>query len=131
MVETWALGSQAGWVERAGNNNRFRAYTSGQTAGKKRRAARGLFFVLAFLILFSGLTVVRTFASSDHVQPETVSEVVVYADTGDTLWDLAAALKKESMDNRQAVHLLMERNNLNSSRIQSGQKLIVPSEMLP
>jgi phosphohistidine swiveling domain-containing protein len=90
-----------------------------------------MFFILALLILFSGFTVMRTFASGSHVDAETAAEAIVYADTGDTLWELAASLKKDSMDIRQAVHLIMERNNLTSPAIQSGQKIIVPGSVLP
>lgn len=93
--------------------------------------ARAAFFVLAFVILFSGLTLMRTFASGEQVEPASASEMVIYADTGDTLWKLAASVKKPSMDTRQAVHLLMKRNQLSSSSIESGQSLIVPVEMLP
>ena len=73
----------------------------------------------------------RSFASDDQVQPASAAEIVIYADTGDTLWQLAASVKKESMDTREAVHRLMKRNHLSAPTIESGQRLIVPEEILP
>ncbi|MBW5448185.1 LysM peptidoglycan-binding domain-containing protein [Cohnella sp. CFH 77786] len=112
-------------------NNTRQASGSGVAAGIGWLLARLMFFMLAFVLLFGGLTLVRTFASEEHVQQPTGTETVIYADAGDTLWTLASSLKKESMDTRQAVYLLMERNDLRDSALQNGQMLIVPNEILP
>lgn len=93
--------------------------------------ARALFFLLAFAILFSGFVLVRSFASSDGVSPVAPTESVIYADTGDTLWSLADAVKKPSMDTRHAVQLLVDRNHLKDTSLRAGQPLIVPAELLP
>lgn len=93
--------------------------------------ARLLFFALAFVILFAGFTLIRTSASETQIRPESPSETIIFADTGDTLWDLASAVKKPSIDTREAVHQLMKRNHLDSSALESGQRLIVPESILP
>ncbi|WP_276351434.1 LysM peptidoglycan-binding domain-containing protein [Cohnella caldifontis] len=93
--------------------------------------ARAVFFSLAFVLLLVGLSWAHTFASEEDVRPAAASEVVIYADTGDTLWKLASSVKKPSMDTRKAVHLLMKRNDLSNASLRSGQALIVPAEILP
>ncbi|WP_164472692.1 LysM peptidoglycan-binding domain-containing protein [Cohnella candidum] len=133
MVQSWALGSHTSSVtavRRSSSSNRGQA-SSRQGSGQRWRLARMMFFVLAFAILFSGFALVKTFASEENVQPASTAEKVVYADSGDTLWHLAATLKKDSMDTRKAVRLLMERNDLHDPSLKNGQMLIVPNEMLP
>jgi hypothetical protein len=132
MVQSWAMGShpvsrstyRIGAVPAAGSSARMKV-------SKGMRLARLAFFALAFLVLFSGLTLMRTFASDNQVQPVTAVETKISADAGDSLWSLAASVKKDTMDNRQAVHLIMKRNGLHTSALQNGQVLIVPAEVLP
>ena len=83
------------------------------------------------MILFSGLVFAHTFASSEEGIPASTDEIVISVDSGDTLWELAAEYKKDRMDTRDAVHLLMKRNGLSSSSLYTGQELIVPAKMLP
>ncbi len=45
---------------------------------------------------------------------------------GDTLWDIASSYRKEGQDVRQIVYNIKIQNELNSSSIQVGQKLVVP-----
>ncbi|MDB4868284.1 MAG: LysM peptidoglycan-binding protein [Cohnella sp.] len=73
----------------------------------------------------------RTFASEQRIEPASASEQVLSVDTGDTLWTLAASVKKDSMDIRDAVHQIMKRNGLTSSALSSGQDLVVPDTILP
>ncbi len=136
MIQTWALSANTVSSNKvriqsaAGRHAASRP--SGHQGGVKLMAvARAMFFLLAFAILFSGFVLVRSFASSDSVSPVTSAESVIYADTGDTLWSLADAVKKPSMDTRYAVQLLADRNQLNDSSLRAGQSLIVPAEMLP
>ena len=95
------------------------------------KAARGLFTILAFLVLFSGFTLMRSFASTGEQAPATGEEIVVSVDSGDTLWALARAYKNPAIDTRQAVHVLMERNGLSGPDLKSGQSLIFPAKILP
>lgn len=95
------------------------------------RAARGLFVLVAFLLLFSGFTLMRSFASTGELAPASNDEIVISVDSGDTLWELARTYKDPALDTRQAVHVLMERNRLSSPALQSGQELIFPANILP
>jgi len=131
MVQTWALNPRMRGNLPNEKNTYFRARRGRRQNEWNWKAARTLFFALALLILFSGFAVMRTFASGDRIEAERASEIVVYADSGDTLWELAAAYKKESLDIRQAVHALMERNHLKNPGLEAGQKIIVPSSILP
>jgi LysM repeat protein len=92
------------------------------------RLARGLFFLFAFLLLFTGFTFMHTSASTEQLQPS--DELVISVDSGDTLWELAKAYKMNSMDTREAVHYLVKRNNLSSSEIKMGQTLIIPARIV-
>lgn len=103
-------------------------------ARNKRRmwpAARMLFLLLAFALLFGGLTFMRSFASADQVPPASAAESVLVVDSGDTLWSVATAVKQPSMDTRHAVHMIMKRNQLPSATLEAGQLLIIPAEMKP
>ncbi|OXS61025.1 hypothetical protein B1A99_05720 [Cohnella sp. CIP 111063] len=108
------------------------------TRGEKReqgsanwKAARGVFTLVAFLLLFSGFTLVRSFASTGELAPASSEEIVISVDSGDTLWELARTYKDPAIDTRQAVHVLMERNGLSAPDLQSGQQLIFPAKILP
>lgn len=130
MVQTWVLNPRVRGERSANLHTYSRRRQTRQHAGASWKAARAVFFVLALLILFSGFTFMRSFASGSHVEAETAAEVVVYADAGDTLWELAAAYKKDSMDIRQAVHSIMERNHLKTPVLRIGQKIIMPGSIL-
>jgi LysM repeat protein len=73
----------------------------------------------------------RSFAADEGVAPRTAEELVVSVDSGDTLWQLAATYKSDSVDTREAVHVLMKRNGLSSSTLEMGQTLIIPARILP
>lgn len=95
------------------------------------RLARGLFFLFAFLLLFTGFSFMHTSASTEQVQPNASEELVISVDSGDTLWELAKTYKKSSMDTRDAVHYILKHNNLSSSELRSGQVLIIPARIIP
>ena len=107
------------------------SHRNGPARAKLFTAARMLFFLLVFALLFSGFMLLRTSASSESVPTATAEESIVYVDFGDTLWGLADAWKDPTMDTRHAVYLLAQRNRLDDSSLYSGQMLIVPAEMLP
>ncbi|QJD82538.1 LysM peptidoglycan-binding domain-containing protein [Cohnella herbarum] len=52
-------------------------------------------------------------------------------DSGDTLWHIAKLHMKDSLDTRQAVHDITQRNRLTSSEVKVGQALIIPADILP
>ncbi|WP_373231528.1 LysM peptidoglycan-binding domain-containing protein [Cohnella sp.] len=117
--------------------NHTTTFKSGRAVQQQRaisahnwRLARGLFFLFAFLVLFSGFTFMHTSASTDQVVPISSEELVISVDSGDTLWKVAKTYKKASMDTREAVHYLLKRNNLSSSELKIGQTLIIPSRIM-
>ncbi|XID94426.1 LysM peptidoglycan-binding domain-containing protein [Paenibacillaceae bacterium WGS1546] len=97
---------------------------------KSGQAVRSLFMLLAFLILFSGFSMMRTAASPQAVSPAAKGELVISVDSGDTLWEIARTHTVVSMDTRQAVHAIMERNALRSASLKPGQELILPASLL-
>ncbi|WP_052476355.1 cell division suppressor protein YneA [Cohnella kolymensis] len=132
MVHTWvtaAAGSTASVHKTKVSAKRQFSRSTGPI--RNWRMARSFFFIIAFLILFSGFTIMRTFAANEEVPPRAAEEIVISVDSGDTLWQLAAAYKSESVDTREAVHALMKRNGLSSSSLEMGQTLIIPARILP
>ncbi|MFD0670269.1 LysM peptidoglycan-binding domain-containing protein [Cohnella sp. GCM10027633] len=138
MVHTWVSGSSAtASTLRNGTAYAKPAYagrTAPQAPARSHRGlgiARSFFILFAFLILFSGFAFAHTFASDAEVSPATATEISISVDSGDTIWDLAASYKKDTMDTRDAVHAIKKRNGLSSSSVQAGQTLILPAKMLP
>jgi hypothetical protein len=132
MIQSWVLSSNTSPAARVHTAASFKArFASSTQPAKGWRFARILFFATAFVILFTGMTLMRTFASEQRIEPASASEQVLSVDTGDTLWTLAASVKKDSMDIRDAVHQIMKRNGLTSSALSSGQDLVVPDTILP
>ncbi|MGG4145413.1 LysM peptidoglycan-binding domain-containing protein [Paenibacillus algorifonticola] len=80
-----------------------------------------------FIVLFSGLLLVRTEASVNHVAPAVAGEQTVVVTQGDTLWELARKYSDNSEDIRWSVYQIRERNHLSSPDIWPGQKLVIPS----
>jgi nucleoid-associated protein YgaU len=104
----------------------------GTAVMKNWKMAKTLFLICSFLILFSGFTLVHTFASaSGEPTPAISGELVISVESGDTLWSIARTHKNPALDTRQAVEAISERNRLASPLIQSGQELIIPAKLLP
>jgi hypothetical protein len=131
MVHSWVGSSPVSSIHtHAASIKSGRASRLPASGSRNWKIARSLFFLLAFLILFSGLTLVRTFASTGEVSPALGEEIVVSIDSGDTLWHLAKTYKKDSIDTRQAIHLILERNGLSTSAVKPGQTIIIPARIL-
>jgi hypothetical protein len=123
------------WVMQSGSATGNVSYKTA-SARKERsvigwRTARTVFFLVAFALLFSGFTMMRSFASEEDVQPAGATELVVNVDSGDTLWALAADVKRPSLDTREAVHRIMKRNQLSSVSLKVGDSLVIPDSVLP
>ncbi|WP_168735865.1 LysM peptidoglycan-binding domain-containing protein [Cohnella fermenti] len=91
---------------------------------------RTLVVAAAFLILFAGFSFMRSFADEPVSSVPSAGETVVIVDTGDTLWSIAAEVKAGGMDTREAVYSIMERNGYHSASLSSGDRLIIPVEVL-
>jgi LysM repeat protein len=84
--------------------------------------------VLFFVLLFTGLTVMKSFANSEQSAVAGVGERVIIVSSGDTLWDIASDIRETGQDVRRVVYDLKSRNNLTSSVLQAGQSLIIPAD---
>ncbi|MFC5700026.1 LysM peptidoglycan-binding domain-containing protein [Cohnella faecalis] len=145
MVHAWVIGSASKMTtnQSAATQQQARSYRKNQSTSLKKAAAnrgenatisgirvvRIVFVLVAFLILFSGFTLVHSFASPNANVPASAEETVVLVDSGDSLWSIASSYKKKEMDTRKAVHHIMKRNGLEESSLTTGQKLIIPVEV--
>ena len=78
----------------------------------------------------TGLSFVRSHAAFVEPAPPGPGEMVVIAEPGDSLWNIAVSVKKMETDPRAAVHAIMKRNGLSGPEIRSGQRLIIPESIL-
>lgn len=95
------------------------------------KSARLLFFAGALLLLFVGFSLMRTYANEATPAVPGEGEKTVTAVAGDTLWRIASEVKRSGLDTREAVYRIMDRNDLSSSEIDSGERLIIPANVLP
>jgi hypothetical protein len=93
--------------------------------GGRRTAAHHLVPIrlLVLLILAAGAFLLFSLGVQADV-PLVVDEVVVVS--GDTLWAIAATVTEPGDDIRQTIAEIMELNDLSSSTIRPGQRLLVP-----
>jgi len=141
MVHAWVLGSDANpsanrnaRVEHRNNrlpDGRAEGRSGAQARRRSWRTARLIFLAGAFLLLFAGFSFMRSYADAPAPRAAAPNEKVVTTDTGDTLWGIAQAYKRQGLDTREAVYRIMERNGLVSSNIDSGRRLIIPANVLP
>lgn len=84
-----------------------------------------VFIVLTFVcVLLAGKF---SFADAQPEPKEVYYETIVIC-PGDTLWEIAAEHKSEEETTADYVETIMEFNRMQSDRICSGQKLILPLE---
>jgi FOG: LysM repeat len=91
-----------------------------------RHAFKLIVSAAVFVLLFTSFLMMRTNASSDHIEPATINEQTVVVATGDTLWEIADRFNDDSKDIRQYIYKIKERNQLRSVELQPGQVLIIP-----
>lgn len=140
MVHTWVLSSngQAGRSKHTAinRNNKFsdanalrnnKANTASASGWKLFRIS---FIAVILIILFTGVTLVRSFADESAAPIASIEEKVVLVDSGDTLWDIAESVKRKGLDTREAIQRIKERNDLTSSSLRSGDRLIIPASVL-
>lgn len=89
-----------------------------------KKFIKGIAIVISFTIL---LIILLTNKSFSHKK---ISYKTIYVSSGDTLWSLAEEQQKnniyyEGKDLRQIVSNIKNINNLNSSNLKIGQKLLI------
>ena len=89
-----------------------------------KKFIKGLLIVLSFTIL---LILLLTNTSFSHKE---ISYKTIYVSSGDTLWGIAEEQQKnniyyEGKDLRQIVNSIKSINNLSSSNLKIGQKLLI------
>lgn len=142
MVSDWVLASDACANRpprcdcrsvRGGDGRRTFRIGESRSArtGAGRIVLRAALFPVVIGFLLFGLSLVRTYASEEAPAAPKAGERIVYADEGDSLWKIAASVKRESLDTRAAVHAIMKRNGLAEANLGIGQKLIIPAHILP
>lgn len=144
MVQAWVLGSGSNEGKRgtfASSNMGSNPYkkVEGKRDGRRSGAAKGeagwkmarlSFLLAAFVILFAGFSFMRSFADESAAKPASAEERVVMVDSGDTLWSIAESVKRDGMDTRAVIHQIKKRNDLTSSSLRSGDRLIIPASVL-
>ncbi|WP_130806489.1 LysM peptidoglycan-binding domain-containing protein [Senegalia massiliensis] len=81
-----------------------------------------LAIIILFLVLFINTVKID---STSYKEYKEVSYTVTY---GDTLWSIAGEHIPPSEDKRIYIHEIKKINNLESSNLQIGQKLIILTE---
>ncbi|BBH19883.1 hypothetical protein Back11_12280 [Paenibacillus baekrokdamisoli] len=98
---------------------------------KERRAERLLVRLAAatlfFVLLFTGMTLVKGFADGEKPANAGVGEKVMIVSKGETLWNIAGSVREENQDIRRVIFDIKSRNNLTSSVLLEGQSLIIPT----
>ncbi|GGF89770.1 hypothetical protein GCM10010916_03860 [Paenibacillus abyssi] len=84
---------------------------------------------IVFVVLFSGMLIVQSYASESHPAPAAEGERIISVSSGDTLWEIARRVQPQGTDLREVVYEIKLRNGLSSSVLRSGQTLIVPEQM--
>ncbi|WP_336772007.1 LysM peptidoglycan-binding domain-containing protein [Paenibacillus sp. MMO-58] len=92
----------------------------------QRHAFKLIVCAAVFILLFTSFLMMRTNASSDHIQEAAANEQTVIVTAGDTLWGIADRFTEGSKDIRQYIYKIKERNQLSSVELRPGQVLIIP-----
>lgn len=95
-------------------------------ARRKSNLSRVMVVVVASVVAWVGLSI---FAPSRADSATLPGEVMSYTvKPGDTLWSYAESITPRGGDVSQMVDVLINLNNLDSSALAAGQRIIVPAE---
>ncbi|MBP1961807.1 LysM peptidoglycan-binding domain-containing protein [Paenibacillus aceris] len=116
--------------------HRSTAASKGMTSNSHYTKAFFRFLIIAVIlgtVFFFGAMVQAYAASSSpastNVSAHTASKAVheqVVIQAGDTLWDIAAAHKKNGENTRSYVDKIRTKNHLTTSSLKEGQVLLLP-----
>ncbi|WP_339202699.1 LysM peptidoglycan-binding domain-containing protein [Paenibacillus sp. FSL K6-3182] len=93
----------------------------------KRHTVKLVVCTAVFFLLFTSFLLMGTYASSITPEAASAEEQIIRVQSGDTLWNIAKQVSDGSHDIRYIVYLIKDRNDLQSTVIKPGQKLIIPS----
>lgn len=88
-------------------------------------------FIISNLVLFVGLFILVSALINNAYSCTNPKYKTIYAESGDTLWTIASTEKEQNelyknKDVRDIVIDIKKANNLDTSNLQIGQKLLIP-----
>lgn len=105
------------------HNNRHSNRTSKKRGYKINYGKLMLLIGMLFFLVVFGANVAK--ASDEGVEVRNKIYTSITIKKGDTLWDIANEYADSSYTTKEYINELMQINNLNSTKIKSGNKLIV------
>lgn len=93
----------------------------------KRHSIKAIVCFAFFILLFTSFLMMGTDASGKVPATASNEEQVVTVHSGDTLWAIAKRFSDSKHDIRYIIYRIKDRNELNTSEINPGQTLIIPS----
>lgn len=97
------------------------------TKKKYRITSRVRFFSFVLVLMLLTVTAANTVLGFNNAEGQTKDQfTVVEVSYGDTIWDIAREHLSDSMDIREAVHIIMSINNISPEELQPGQTLKIP-----
>ena len=120
-----------GFTVYEGGLNRMPSSNHDELQAQKLTLAQSLkaFMAIALLLCALGATLVYSNAAAQAMFEASFSNVpttTVTVHTGDSLWDIAQDHTPQGCSTSSVVRWITQHNNLDSSLIVSGQKLVVP-----
>jgi LysM repeat protein len=92
-----------------------------------RIKSRLRFFSFVLVMLLLTVTATNTILGLNNAEGQTQDQyTIVEVLYGDTIWDIAREHLSDSMDLRDAVHVIMSINNISAEELQPGQTLKIP-----
>lgn len=97
------------------------------TKKRYRIKSRVRFFSFVLVMLLLTVTATNTILGLNNAEGQTKDQyAIVEVLYGDTIWDIAREHLSDSMDLRDAVHVIMSINNISAEDLQPGQTLKIP-----
>lgn len=82
-------------------------------------------FILAIIIIFTGITGIGSMDSSAELLSENQYHQITI-DYGDNLWEIAEDYSPEKTDIRKFIYEIKKINNIDENDIIPGKKLLIP-----